>query len=453
MSSRLTFYGGAGEVTGSNFLLDTRSSKLLVECGLFQGSAASEAKNYEPFPYNPKDIRALFVTHAHLDHTGRIPKLVRDGFRGDIFSTAPTKDLAELALRDSAVILGVEAKKTGREPLYTSTDIDAALALWKTADYHEEIPLPDGVSVEMKNTGHILGSAMFEFTRGKNIIVFTGDIGNTPSPILPNAEPILHAKYLIMEGVYGDKPHEDKEIRRERIEDVVENVVKEKGVLLIPAFSIERTQEMLFEIKTMIEEHRIPPVPVFLDSPLAIDATELYRKYRSFLKKDVSDGTGLGRAIFSFPGLQKTKTAEESKRIADEIAPKIIIAGAGMSNGGRILYHEKKYLSLPTTTLLLVGYQAPGSLGRMLEEGVKEVTILGEKVPVKARVEKIEGYSSHADKEALFSFVVEIADTAEKVFVVNSEPKTAAYFSQRLQDYLGIAAAAPQEGDSAELEF
>lgn len=453
MSSRLTFYGGAGEVTGSNFLFDTGSSKLLIECGLFQGNKTSEDKNYEPFPYSPKDVHALFITHAHLDHTGRIPQLVRDGFQGDIFSTAPTKDLAELALRDSTVILEEEAKKTGREPLYTNANIDAALALWKTADYHEEIPLSDGVSVEMKNTGHILGSAMFEFTRGKNIVVFTGDIGNTPSPILPNAEPILHAKYLVMEGVYGDKPHEDRAIRRERIEDVVENVVKEKGVLLIPAFSIERTQEMLFEIKTMTEEHRIPPIAVFLDSPLAIDATELYRKYRSFLKKDVSDGTGLGRSIFSFPGLQKTKTVEESKHIADEPLPKIIIAGAGMSNGGRILHHEKKYLPLPTTTLLLVGYQAPGSLGRMLEEGIKEVTILGEKIQVKARVEKIEGYSSHADKEALFSFVVEMADTAEKVFVVNSEPKTAAFFSQRLKDYLGITAIAPQEGDSAELEF
>ncbi|MBI1998828.1 MAG: MBL fold metallo-hydrolase [Parcubacteria group bacterium] len=453
MTARLTFYGGAGEVTGSNFLLDAGSFKVLVECGLFQGKMTGENKNYEPFPYDPKEIYALFVTHAHLDHTGRIPKLVKDGFRNSIYSTAPTRDLAELVLRDGVGILEEEAKKTRREPLYTNADIDAALALWKTIEYHEEVSLPDGVSVEMKNTGHILGSGMFEFTRGENVIVFTGDIGNTPDPILPNHEPLLRAKYLVMESVYGDKPHEDREIRRERIEDIVEDTVKEKGVLLIPAFSIERAQEMLFEIKTMIEARRIPPVPVFLDSPLAIDATELYRKYRNFLKKDVSDGAGLGRSIFSFPNLHKTRDSEESKRIADAPDPKIIIAGSGMSSGGRILFHEKKYLSLPTTTLLLVGYQAPGSLGRMLEERVKEVVILGEKIKVQARIEKVTGYSSHADSDALFSFVVEMADTAEKVFVVNSEPKTAAFFSQRLQDYLGITAVAPQEGESVELEF
>lgn len=453
MKSKLTFYGGAGEVTGSNFLLDTGSLKVLVECGLFQGNKIGEDKNYTPFPYDPKGIHALFVTHAHLDHTGRIPKLVRDGFRGDIFSTAPTKDLAEIVLRDGISILEAEAKKMGKEPLYTNADIDTALARWKTVGYHEEISLPDGVSVEMKNTGHILGSAMFEFTRGGRTIVFTGDIGNTPDPILPNHEPVLHAKYLVMEGVYGDKPHEDRAIRRERIEDIIENIVREKGALLIPAFSIERAQEILFEIKTMLEERRIPPVPVFLDSPLAIDATELYRKHRNFLKKDINDGTGLGRSIFSFPGLRKTKTAEESKNIADAPDPKIIIAGAGMSNGGRILFHEKKYLPIPTTTLLLVGYQAPGSLGRQLEEGIKDVEILGEKIRVQAQVEIVTGYSSHADSDALFSFVVQMADTAEKVFVVNSEPKTAAFFSQRLKDYLGITAVAPQEGDSTELEF
>ncbi len=453
MTSRLTFHGGAGEVTGSNFLLDTGSLKVLVECGLFQGHLTGENKNYEPFSYDPKEIKALFVTHAHLDHTGRIPKLVRDGFRGDIFSTAPTKDLAELVLRDSIAILEEEAKKTGKKILYTNADIDAALALWKTVGYHEEVALPDGVCVELKNTGHILGSAMFEFTRGGSSIVFTGDIGNTPDPILPNSEPLLRAKYLVMEGVYGDRPHEDREIRRERIEDIVEDTVKEKGVLLIPAFSIERAQEMLFEIKTMVEARRIPPVPVFLDSPLAIDATELYRKYRNFLKKDISDGAGLGRSIFSFPNLHKTRDVEESKRIADTPDPKIIIAGSGMSSGGRILFHEKKYLSFPTTILLLVGYQAPGSLGRMLEEGVKEVVILGEKIKVQARIEKVTGYSSHADSDALFSFVVPMADTAKKVFIVNSEPKTAAFFSQRLQDYLGITAVAPQEGDSVELDF
>jgi len=453
MKSTLTFHGGAGTVTGSNFLLDTGAAKILVDCGLFQGEAVGAEKNREPFPYNPKDINALFVTHAHLDHTGRIPQLARDGFRGTIYSTAPTKDLAELILRDSLGILGKEAHGGKRESLYTNKDIDSALALWKTIGYHEEMPLPDGVTAELENTGHILGSAMVEFSRGESNIIFTGDIGNTPDPILPDPEPLHHARYLVMEGVYGDTPHENREHRREALEDVVENTIREHGTLLIPAFSIERTQEILFEIKTMTEEHRIPPVPVFLDSPLAIDATELYRKHQSFLKKGLrKDGDG-EETLFNFPGLRKTYTTDESKQIKETPAPKIIIAGSGMSNGGRIVFHEKEYLPLPTTTLLLVGYQAPGSMGRALLEGAKEVRVLGEKVPVRARTENVSAYSSHADREALFAFAVGVADTAEKVFIVCSEPKTGAFFSQRLRDYLGVAASAPQEGDTVELEF
>ncbi len=397
-------------------------------------------------------MEALFVTHAHIDHTGRIPKLVRDGFKGTIFSTAPTKELAALVLRDGLEILEREGKEKRGEVLYGEKDIARALELWKTVGYHEEVLLPDGLSAELKNTGHILGSAMVEFSRGDAQVVFTGDLGNTPDSVLPDFEPLFKARYLVIEGVYGDTTHEGKESRRERLEDIVEGVIRKNGVLLIPAFSMERTQKMLFEIKTMMEEKRIPPVPVFLDSPLAIDATELYGKYREFLKKSARDGAKDG-AVFSFPELRKTRTRGESERIAHTPNPKIIIAGSGMSHGGRVLYHEKTYLPEETTTILLVGYQSPGGLGRELLEGARSVSIFGEKVAVNARVEKITGYSAHADRDALFAFVVQVADTAKKIFVVNAEPKTGAFFTQRLRDYLGIAAVAPQEGDSVELDF
>ncbi len=452
MRSRLTFHGGAGSVTGSNFLLDTGGAKILVDCGFFQGGVPVDKRNELPFSYDPKAVDALFITHAHLDHTGRIPKLVRDGFRGTIFSTAPTKDLAALVLRDSLEILEREGKEKKREVLYGEKDIARALGLWKTVGYHEEISLPDGLSAELKNTGHILGSAMIEFSRGDAQIVFTGDLGNTPDPILPDFEPLLKARYLVIEGVYGDTIHEGKDSRRDQLEDIVEGVIRKNGVLLIPAFSVERTQKMLFEIKTMMGEKRIPSVPVFLDSPLAIEATDLYGKYQGFLRKSVRDGANDG-TIFSFPELRKTLTREESEGIARTPNPKIIIAGSGMSHGGRVLYHEKKYLPDASTTILLVGYQSPGSLGRALEEGARTVSVFKEKIAVGARVEKVTGYSAHADMDSLFAFVVQVADTAQKIFVVNAEPKTGAFFTQRLRDYLGIAAIAPQEGDSTELEL
>ena len=448
MATRLTFHGGAGTVTGSNFLLDTGGTKILVDCGFFQGAMdGEEAKNKEKFPYNPKEVEALFITHAHLDHTGRIPLLVREGFRGTIYSTAPTKDLAELILRDGIDVHGRE--EGGRDGFYTHADVDRALSLWRAIPYHEEVVLGGGVTAELKNTGHILGSAMVECMRGGKTIVFTGDLGNTPDPILPDAEPLTRADYLVMEAVYGDRPHEDKETRREKLEDIIEEAVRAKGVLLIPAFSIERTQEMLFEIKTMVDERRIPHLPVFLDSPLAIRATGVYQKYRGFLKKSVGEGD----AIFSFPGLTQTLTRDESSRIEKTPNPKIIIAGSGMSNGGRIVCHEKKYLADPTTILFLVGYQAPGTTGRALEEGAREVDILGSRVRVRAQVKKVSGYSSHADMEGLLQFAVGVADTVKTVFVINSEPKTGAFFAQRLRDYVGIRAEAPQEGDSVELEF
>ncbi|MBI2100220.1 MAG: MBL fold metallo-hydrolase [Candidatus Vogelbacteria bacterium] len=446
----ITFCGGAGAVTGANFLIEFGGGKYLVDCGLFQGTRIAEEQNHQKFPYDPANVEALFVTHAHLDHVGRIPQLVRGGFRGKIYSTPPTKEIAALSLVDSLGVLEKEARTTHLPLLYSEADVKQALSLWATAPYHEAIKLGH-FSVMMKDAGHILGSAMFEFTINNTKIIFTGDLGNSPAPLLPDTEPISDADYLIMESVYGDRNHEDRRARRELLEDVIENTMKRGGTLVIPAFSIERTQEMLYEIENMTEQSRIPLVPVFIDSPLAIAVTEVYYRYRAYLKREVTDLSLHQGQIFNFPQLRRTVSTLESKAIAHFPNRKIIIAGSGMSNGGRVIHHEKRYLPGPDNVLLLVGYQAPGSLGRQLQDGAKLVRILDEEVPVRAKVVSISGYSAHKGADDLLNFVSSSAESLKKVFVVMGEPRASLYLAQRIRDYLGVTAVVPQAGERAEI--
>ena len=449
----ITFWGGAGEVTGSNFLLETENLKIIVDCGLFQGCDTCDDKSRNPFPYDPKAIDYLFVTHAHLDHIGRIPKLVKDGFKGVIYSTSPTRDLAELALVDSLKILKEEARRNTQLPLYEKEDVKQTMALWKTISYHEQISLGDDLFALLKDAGHILGSSMVLFSRDGKTLVFTGDLGNSPVPLLRDTESIAGADYLIMESVYGDRVHESKDKRREMLEDVIEETVFRKGVLLIPAFSIERTQEILFEIENMMEVKKITFMPVFVDSPLAIQATTVYKRHNDYFNKEVKYIINSGNELFSFKGLRFIQNVEESKKIHETLSPKIIIAGSGMSVGGRIVYHEKLYLSDPHTTILIVGYQAPKSLGRDLVEGVKKVFIENEEIEVNARIVEITGYSSHKDSDALLQFVEKGADSLKKVFVVMGEVKSATFLTQRLRDHIGVNATAPRAGESAEINF
>jgi metallo-beta-lactamase family protein len=452
---KISFFGGTEDVTGANFLVEGDAAKgevMLVDCGLFQGDRVSEQRNYDKFPYDPSSINILLVTHAHLDHVGRIPKLVREGFRGKIYSTPPTKDIAEVVLEDSMSILEKEAKHEGSEVLYNKEDIQKAMSLWHTVNYHESIKIGD-LSIVFRDSGHILGSAMIEITYGSKKIVFTGDLGNSPAPLLRDTEVISDASYLIMESVYGDRNHEDKKTRRDQLEDVIEDTMKKGGVLLIPAFSVERTQELLFEIENMMENSRIPLVPVFLDSPMAIKVTEIYKRYESYFNHDAKYIIDSGDGIFKFPQLHETLATEDSRRIDESNQRKIIIAGSGMSNGGRIIHHEKKYLPDPKNTLLLVGYQGVGSLGRQLQDGARMVKIFGEMIPVNARVVSISGYSAHKDSDGLFHFVENTADTVKKVFVVMGEPKSSLFLVQRIRDYLGVDAIAPHRGQVVEVEL
>jgi metallo-beta-lactamase family protein len=451
----ITFCGGAGEVTGADFLLTDGLSdlKIVIDCGLFQGTKAFEEKNRDAFSYDPKTIDYLFITHAHLDHVGRIPKLVKDGFKGVIYSTAPTKEIAEIVLLDS---LNLFRKENGddAEPLFSHQDITTTMGLWKTADYHETINFEGGLRVTLKDAGHILGSAMYEFARGERRLVFTGDLGNSPSPLLRDTEVLTNANYLVMESVYGDRNHEDRGERQSLLEDAIEDTMKAGGTLMIPVFSIERTQEILFEIERMMESSRIPLVPVFLDSPMGIEVTAIYKKYSKYLNDEVRHEIEQeGNKIFHFAQLHETLSTDESKAILRSNPKKIILAGSGMSTGGRIVHHEKNYLSDPKSTLLLVGFQQVGSLGRLLQEGAKSVKILGEEILVHAKIASIHGYSAHKDSDHLLEFVDSTKDTLQKVFVAMGEPKSELFLAQRLRDYLGVNALCPEAGNVEEIEL
>ncbi|MFA6077969.1 MAG: MBL fold metallo-hydrolase [Candidatus Paceibacterota bacterium] len=449
---KLSFYGGTGEVTGSNFLVEAGGKKILVDCGLYQGSKIGDARNLNPLLYNAAEVDALFVTHAHIDHIGRIPKLVKDGFRGDIYSTAPTKGISDLSLVDSLGVLGKEAKRDNHPVIYHEEDVTRAMKQWKTVKYHEPIVIGD-FSVVFRDAGHILGSAMVEITYNGKKILFTGDLGNSPAPLLRDTEAVTDADYMVIESVYGDRNHESVDERKKRTEQVIEETISSGGVLMIPAFSIERTQDLLLEINNLVENKRIPPISIFLDSPLAIKVTKVYRESQDFFNKEALGIIHGGDDIFNFPGLKLTPTTEESKGIIDYPNPKIIIAGSGMSNGGRIVHHEQHYLGDPKNTLLLIGYQAAGTPGRMLQEGAKKIRINGEDIDVRARIVNISGYSAHKDGDHLFKFVKATADTLKTIFVVHGEPKTTMFFVQRLRDYLGLNAYAPQAGESVELDF
>ncbi len=452
MQSKLSFFGAAGSVTGSNFLLEAGDAKFLIDCGLFQGTR--EGDNQSPFPYNPGEPSHLVITHAHLDHIGRIPKLVKDGFRGTILSTKATRTLAEPLLRDALEIMIHNAQRKGQPPLYEAKDVGETMRLWEGISYHEKIALPAGVELELLDAGHILGSAMAKFSRGGKSVVFTGDLGGGNSPLLEPCESVVGATYLVMEGTYGDRTRPDDERRFEQLEDAIEAASVRGGTLLIPAFSTERTQDLLFDIRRLMLDKKIPSMPVYLDSPLAEEITAAYTKYPDYFAPDIRARLEGGEEIFSFPELHYVKSADESRGLSGRPGQKIILAGSGMSSGGRIGMHEQHYLPDPNSTVLIVGYQAAGTIGRRLIEGEKTVEIYKEKIPVRATIQTLYGYSAHKDSEQLVEFANQAqAMGTKEIFIVHGEPQSAMFLAQRVRDYLGVKATVPEVGDSAVLDF
>lgn len=442
---KLSFQGGAREVTGACYLLATKKTKILVDCGLFQGCDECADLNFEDFKFDPRKLEAVFITHAHLDHIGRLPKLVRDGFSGKIYSTAPTKELARLLLEDALSIARRQDKR-----LYAESDLEKTFSLWEEAPYDRELEIKD-IKIKLKNAGHILGSAMVEIWGEGKRLLFSGDLGNVPSVLIPPPELLKDVEYLVIESTYGNREHEDEKERVILLERAVEEVAAKRGTLMIPVFATERTQDVLFLLNEMLLFKRIPEMPVFVDSPLAIRTTEVFERYPLEYKDEIKELFREHPNLFKFKKLRLTETVKESKQINDIPPPKVILAGSGMMQGGRILHHLKRYLPDEKSVLLIVGYQAAGSLGRRLIDGEKLVKILGEEIPVQAEIRKINGFSAHADNPQLFSFVEANKDTLKRVFVVQGEEAQALHFMQEVKDRLGIQAEAPKLYDEFEI--
>ncbi len=455
INMKLHFFGGAKVVTGSNYIIDVGQTKLMVDCGLFQGAPELQELNYQSFPYNPAEINFVLITHSHLDHCGRLAKLVKDGFRGQIICTLPTRDLMAVALEDAVHLMQEEAREKGLAPMYDEADLQQMLKLIKTYTYGQEIKLNDNITIRLNEAGHILGSTIYEIwlteNSNKRKLVFTGDLGNPPTPLLKPPAIITTADYLIIESAYGDRNHEPKKQRKELLRQAILKVINRKGVLLMPSFAIERTQELLYELNDFVENKLIPPVSIFIDSPLAIKITAVYKKHQNYFNEKTRHLIASGDDIFSFPGLKFTMNRDESKGIDKVPAPKIIIAGSGMSTGGRILYHEKNYLDNPNNCFLVIGFQVEGTLGRKILDGTPVVEILGQPIKNKAEIKAIGAYSAHADQRQLIKFIGNLKKAPKNIFIVQGERAAADALKNLVNIKLGFSAEVPAYEQEVEL--
>lgn len=453
---KLTFYGGAKSVTGANYLLEAGKTKVLIDCGLFQGPPELVDLNYEEFPYDPKEISHVFVTHSHQDHCGRLPKLVRAGFRGEIVSTFPTQEMMAVALDDTAHLLALEAEDSGYPPIYNKEDVEKTVTLMEGYRYNSTLTISPNMTVKILNAGHILGSAMYVFTltegKKKRVITFTGDLGNLPPLLITDTSTVDYTDYLVIESAYGNRNHETSVEKKELLKKTIMDTIWNKGTLLIPSFAIERTQVLLYEINNLVEKKLIPRLPIFIDSPLAIKMTTIYKKYESYFNFKITQIIKSGDDIFNFPGLKFTEKHKDSAKISSVKGPKIIIAGSGMSTGGRILDHEKMYLPDHNNFILFVGYQVAGSLGRQIFEGNPVVQIKGERVRVRANVRAIGGYSAHADQRQLVNFVAGIKSGLKEIFVVQGERQASYALKEVIETQLKIKSTVPKFEQTVELE-
>lgn len=418
---KISFHGACREVTGSCILIESGETKFLVDCGMFQG-LDSHSKNFESFGFDPKSIDFVLLTHSHLDHSGRLPKLYKDGFRGRVYSTAPTKDLTQLILLDAAHI----AEEEELVPLYTEKDVYPLMNFFSILEYGKEKKINEDVRVVARDAGHILGSAVYEVWimdngKGKKM-VFSGDLGNPPANIIRDPEIISGADILVIESTYGDRLHESKDKGKEFLKQKILETISKKGVLIMPILAVERVQEIIYDLNTWIENKQIPLVPIFLDSPLAIKATAVYEDYIDFYDEESKKLVESGDDLFDFDGLYFTRSQEDSSKIDNVKPPKIIMAGSGMFEGGRINHYLKKYLGGSNNSILIVSYQPEESLGKKMMNGLRFVELDGEKIEVRASISSILSFSSHADQEQLISWVEKISNPRPKrIFIAHGE--------------------------------
>ncbi len=438
----ISFHGAAREVTGSNYLIEGKGQRIVVDCGLFQGNEKRQRpKNLAPLPFQPRTVDSVLQTHAHLDHTGRLPKLFAEGYRGKILATAPTKDLARVVLEDTEQLALSDLDRSGQPLIFSTLALDQTFKSYQTVDYREPIDLGSGVRAIFRDAGHILGSSLIEFLIEDEWVVFSGDYGNPPVPILEPPETIQGCDVLVIESTYGDRFHEPPVKRAEKLRQALIETIEQVGVLLIPTFAIERAQELLYELDHIVETRGPKNIPIFFDSPMAIRATKVFKRYEQFWNREARAEKKRGNDFFDFPRLKLTESTRESKAINDCPPPKVIIAGGGMMQGGRILHHLKKYLPLPSTTILFIGYQAEGTLGRRLFDWSNTeppaqnfaVSIHDQKIPVRARIKAIGAYSAHADQRGLLDFIEKMRERPRKIFVTHGDSKVMTTFSTILK--------------------
>ena len=473
---KITFLGATRTVTGSNFLVEAAGKKFLVDCGMWQGRAELEEQNREEFQFNPAEIDFMLLTHAHIDHSGRIPKLYNEGFKNKIYAHKATCDLCALMLPDSGHIQEMEnqwknkkrARKGQKEvdPLYTAEDAARSLEIFEPVQYDEIIEITPEIHVRFNDAGHMLGSSIIELwvkEDGKETkTVFTGDLGNNDIPLLDSPTMIESADYLVMESTYGSRLHLRNEEKAELFLNIVSETLDNGGTVVIPSFAVGRTQEILYEINKLKEtkddeEFRrkyktLMKASVYVDSPLAISATEVFRENMNLFEEEVQEEMMKGDNPLEFPGLQFTRTADESKALNEDQRPSIIISASGMCEVGRIKHHLKHNLWNPKSTVLFVGYQAPGTLGYNIVNGEKTVKIFGDEIAVNARIEYIEGYSGHADQDGLMNFIYSFINKPKKIFLVHGEEESQDIFKAKVEEEAQIPVVIPQWGETYEID-
>lgn len=463
---KIEFVGAAKTVTGSSYIVKNKDFTIMIDCGMFQGRRELKERNYLHLIYAPHEIDALIVTHAHIDHCGLVPKLVKEGYKGPIFATTATADLLQIMLPDSAHIQEMDAeffsrknKKLGRapvEPLYTAEDAQAALKYVEGREYGAVFDVVKGVRARFRDAGHILGSSFVELWVEENgtekKIVFSGDIGPKEQAIIKNAEACEDADYLLIESTYGDRLHKSKPDTYAEFRDVINASYNKKGNIVIPSFALERTQEIVYTLAQLLRAGEIPEIPVYIDSPLAISATEIFRRHRECYDEHMQAILARGEDPLSFPGLIYTKTTQESKELNKKAKGSIIISASGMCTAGRIKFHLQNNLWKSEASVLFVGYQAEGTLGRSLVDGAKRVTVYGEDVAVNAKIHTLGGFSGHADRDGLMSWVGNFKKPGMKVFVVHGEEKSSANLANLIETELGFSTMIPSWGDIVDLD-
>lgn len=465
MIAQLTFMGATGTVTGSRHLLEAEGKKYLIDCGLFQGIKEIRQRNWEPFPVPPGELDRVLLTHAHVDHCGYLPRIVQQGFKGPVHCTFPSADICSLVLRDSAHLQEEDAKYANKRgfskhkpalPLYTVRDAEHAISLFEPANYGQDMFFSDTMRVKFKDAGHILGSSFIDvkiMNSGRPTrILFSGDIGSPNRPILRDPTQVFEVDYLVLESTYGDRTHDHgDDARRDRLARVINDSVTRGGILIIPAFAVGRSQELLYYIRELEDDGRIPVVPVYLDSPMAASATDIFEKWKLVYDMEARMQELEGSRIMQTRMLHVVRNVEESKLLHNVKGPAIFISASGMLEGGRVLHHLEHRLPFSDNTVLFVGYQAEGTRGRAILNGNPTVKIHGQHVPVKAHIETITGFSGHADFKEILAWLMGFNRPPRRTFLVHGEPDASRALAEKIRTTLGWEVTIPQFMETAQL--